>query len=203
MIVVTPQQYVRTESRCNEHQEPLASTKIFLHNFLLVWNWEKSLGNLQDQNTLVPEHLTIASNKAVRLCDMALVLGNMKEYEEAEKRLQEAIEGFEEEFEKENPHTLIYKSQQQLKEAGDLFLQAIRIIKHVLGIDHQNTLDRIANIVSICLDHGYSSTRDQEMVTILTDRIRNNIQITEEEMVWVTRSFGKEIMLQITATVAR
>jgi predicted translin family RNA/ssDNA-binding protein len=69
-------------------------------------------------NTLVPEYLKIASKKAVRLCKMALALGDSKDYEEAEKRLQEAIEGCERALGKENPYTLagidslalIYKS---------------------------------------------------------------------------------------------
>ena len=67
----------------------------------------------------MPEYLKTASNKAVRSCDVALALGDSKEYKEAEKRLQEAIESYERMFGKENPHTLagidslalIYKSQ--------------------------------------------------------------------------------------------
>jgi hypothetical protein len=128
------------ESGYVEHQEPLSSTKSFSRDFLLVWNWEKPPGNLQDRagyeasveiNTLVPEYLKTASNQAARLCDVALVLGDSKEYEEAENRLQEAIKGCEGAFGKENPRplagidslALINKSQQQWTKAEDLFLQ--------------------------------------------------------------------------------
>jgi hypothetical protein len=61
---------------------------------------------------------------------VALALGNS---DEAEKRLQEVIEGCERAFGKENPYTLagidslalIYKSRRQWTKAADLFLQVI------------------------------------------------------------------------------
>jgi len=68
----------------------LALAKSFSRDFLLIWNWEKSQGNLQNQaiyeasveiNDLVPEYLKTTSDKASRPC---LALGD---YEEAEKRL--------------------------------------------------------------------------------------------------------------------
>jgi len=70
--------------------------KSFPHNFLLVWNWEELAGNLQDRvgyetpievNTLVPEYSIITSNKAARLYNVALILGDLEEYKEARKRL--------------------------------------------------------------------------------------------------------------------
>jgi hypothetical protein len=74
----------------------LALAKSFLRDFLLIWNWETFLKDLQNQvkyetlvkiNTLVPEYLKTALNKATRSCDVALALKDSKMYEEAEKRL--------------------------------------------------------------------------------------------------------------------
>jgi hypothetical protein len=96
MIAVTPRQW----SRYVERQEPLASTKSFPHDFLLVWNWEKFPVNLQDRagyetsveiNTLVPGYLKTSLNKVARICNVALVLGDSGEYKEAEKRFQDVI----------------------------------------------------------------------------------------------------------------
>jgi tetratricopeptide (TPR) repeat protein len=117
----------------------LASAKSFPHDFLLIWNWEKSQGNSQSQaryepsveiNDLVPEFLNTASDKAAKSCAVALALGDSEEYEEAEKKLQEAIEDYKRAFGKENPHTLagidslalVYRNQGQWAKAEDLFL---------------------------------------------------------------------------------
>jgi len=165
MIAVTLRQSVRTESGYVERQEPLASAKIFSRDFLLVWNWEKSQGNLQNQaiyetsveiNDLVLEYLKTTSDKATRSCDVALALGDSTEYEEAEKRLQEAIDGCERVFGKEDPRTLagidslalIYQSQQQWTKAEDLFSQVIQTRKRVQGMNYQDTLSSIANLAS-------------------------------------------------------
>ncbi len=83
MIAVTLRQSVQTESGNVKRQEPLASAKNLSRGFLLVWSWEKSQGNLQNQaryetsvviNDLVPECLNTASNRAATSCDVALIL---------------------------------------------------------------------------------------------------------------------------------
>jgi tetratricopeptide (TPR) repeat protein len=208
VIAVTLRQSVRIKSGYVERQEPLASAKNFSHDFLLVWNWEKSQGNLQNQaryetpveiNDLVPEYLKTALDKATRSCDVALAFEDSKEYEETEKRLQEAIDGCERASGKKDPHmlafidslALIYGSQKQWTKAEDLFLQVIYARKRVQGIDHQDTLNSIANLASNYIYQGYWSVGEREMVTSLTDRLRNNIQIAEEVVVEAARSFGK------------
>jgi hypothetical protein len=74
----------------------LTSAKSFLCDFLLIWNWETFLKDLQNQkgcktlveiNTLVLKYLKTALNKATRLCDVTLALEDLKMYKEAEKRL--------------------------------------------------------------------------------------------------------------------
>ncbi|KAE9363923.1 HET-domain-containing protein [Stipitochalara longipes BDJ] len=211
MIAVTLRPSLPMESRYIEYQESSASTKHFLHDFLLVWNWEKSPENSQDRaryetsldiNTLVPEYLKTALNKAARLHDVALVLGYSKEYEEAEKRLQEAIKYCEGTFGNENPRTLagmdslalIYISQQQWKKATNLLLQVVQIRKAVQGIDHKDTLGSIANLALVYMEDS-GSTRKEKKILSLTNRIRDNIQITEEDMVWIIESFGMRLII--------
>jgi hypothetical protein len=211
VFAVTLRQSVRVESGYVERQEPLASAKSFSRDFLLVWNWEKFQGNLQNQaryetpveiNDLVPEYLKKTSDKETRSWDVALALGDSKEYEETEKRLQEAIDGCERAFGKEDPHTLafidslalIYGSQQQWTKAEDLFLQVIYARKRVQGIDHQDTLNSIANLASTYIYQGHRSIGKREMVTSLTGRLRENIQIAEEVVVQAAGSFGKGLM---------
>ena len=72
-IAVALQQGVRTESGYIKHQESLSSMKSFPRDFLLVWNWEESAGNLRDRvgyetptevNTPVPEYFMTTLNKS-------------------------------------------------------------------------------------------------------------------------------------------
>jgi hypothetical protein len=83
-------------------QESLPSMGRFPLDFLLAWNWDESLPNLQGQatdetsigiNTLVSEYSMTASNKLTSLYDVTLILQDVKEYEEAGKRLQRAMKG--------------------------------------------------------------------------------------------------------------
>ncbi|KAF4624273.1 hypothetical protein G7Y89_g13898 [Cudoniella acicularis] len=87
----------------------------FPRDFLLVWDWEKPLGESQDQeeyealvkNIQVLEYLKAEfgdhSDKATRTWNVALVLGDLEECEKAEEMLREAIEIV---VGEEHPHTL-------------------------------------------------------------------------------------------------
>ena len=87
---------------------------------------------------------------------------------------------------------LIYYNQQQWVKAEDLFLQVIQTKKRVLGMEHQDTLSTIANLASTYIDQlFYSSRREPLRIRSLTDRIRDNVQITEEEMVQMESSLAK------------
>ncbi|KAH6677725.1 heterokaryon incompatibility protein-domain-containing protein [Halenospora varia] len=213
IIAVTPRQPMRRENEYVERQEPLASTENFLHNFLLVWDLERSPRNLHNRarcesqieiNTLVLEYLETAPNKAVRFCDVALVLGDLEEYEEAGKRFQETTEIFGGAFEIENLYTLACiesfaltcKSGEQWKKAEEFFLQVIRIRNRVQGMDHQDTLSSIANLVSTYIGQQQGDLRagERDAMTSLTDRIRDNVQITEKDMIQVVSAFDGKII---------
>jgi len=60
---------------------------------------------------------------------------------------------------------------------------------------HQDTLSSIANLASTYAYQGNSSSGAQGRIRSLTDRIRDNIQIVEEDMVQVTTFFGKELIV--------
>jgi hypothetical protein len=94
----------------------------FQRDVLLVWDWEKLLGESQDQEeyetliktpSQVPEHskaeLGDHLDKSTRTWNVAVVLGDLERYEKAEERLPEAIEMA---FGTEHLHTL--KSQHGL-----------------------------------------------------------------------------------------
>jgi hypothetical protein len=89
---------------------------------------------------------------------------------------------------------LLYKSQQQWTKAEDLFVQVIQARKRVQGMDHQDTLSSIANLASTYIDQDHSDGRRQQFSTSLPDRIRDNIQIPEGDVVQVARFFGKGLM---------
>ena len=202
VIAVTPRQGVQTESRYVERQESLPSMESFSREFLLVWNWDESNETLAEINTLVPEYLMTDSNKITSLYNMALILQDVEEYEEAGMRLQEIIEAYEglsteEHLYKlaymENP-AFIYKKKKQWKKAEDLFLQVIQIRKQVQGMDHLDTLSSIANLGSTYVYKGILSAKALEMMEDLLSRVKHNVQIPEEEMVLIAKSFGKEIL---------
>lgn len=199
-IAVTLQQGVQMESGYVKRQGPLPSMKSFPRDFLLVWNWEELAGNLRDRvgyetpievNTLVPEYLMTTSNKAAILYDVALILGDLEEYEGARKRLQEAIESHKGMSTKEHLYkladienlALIHKKDKQWKEAEKIFLQVIETRKRVHGMDYLDTLSSIANLASIYIDQGDLSAVELEMIKDLIYRIRDNVQILEEEVV--------------------
>ena len=202
VIAVTPRQGVQTESRYVERQGSLPSMESFSRDFLLVWNWDESNETLAEINTLVSEYSMITSNKITSLYNVALILQDAEEYEETGKRFQEIIEASEGPSTEEHLYKLaymenpafIYKKKNQLEKAEDLFLQVIQTRKRVQGVDHPDTLSSIANLASIYVDEGRLSTKTLEMMEDLLSRVKHNIQILEEEMVLITKSFGKEIL---------
>jgi ankyrin repeat protein len=107
----------RTESGDVEWPKLLQSITIFPHEFLLVWSWENSL-KLQDPgeyevlvrtNSWASEQSEVELggllDKANRFWNVAIILDDLEEYEKAEERLREAIEGYEIVFRKEHLYT--------------------------------------------------------------------------------------------------
>ena len=97
--------------------------------------------------------------KATRLYKVALILEDLEEYKEAEKRLQEAIEGYKRALGKEHLYTLelinklaiIYKKSEQWKKAEELFLQ-VQIKTYKQGEEHSDIFHTLINLISIYKD---------------------------------------------------
>jgi hypothetical protein len=211
MIGATLWRYAQTESGHLNPQNALPLTQSFSREFLLVWNWEESQKISQDRvkyessteiNTLVPEYLKTASDKAARSYDVVLVLGDSQEYKEAQKRLQEEIKSRETTFGKEDLNTLalterlamIHKNQRQWTEAKDLLLELIKIRQRVQGIDHQDTLGSTANLASIYIDQVYRNSELEKVKASLLERIRDNVKITEIDVALIASLASKDMM---------
>lgn len=95
------------------------STTHALRDFLLVWDWGNPLEEIHSQekyrtltktNSQIPQYPKAefgdTLGKAIRTSNIAIVLGDLKEYEKAQERLQEAIEGYERAFGEGRPYTL-------------------------------------------------------------------------------------------------
>lgn len=174
----------------------------FSRDFLLAWNWDKSNETLAEINTLVSEYSMTASNKITSLYNVALILQDAGEYEETGKRLLEITEAYKGLSMEEHLYTLacmeklesIYKKEEQWKNAEDLFLQVIQIRKRVQGMDHPDTLSSIVNLASTYVDKDRLSAKALKMMEDLLSRVKHNVQILEEEVVLIIKSFGKEIL---------
>jgi ankyrin repeat protein len=94
------------------------SEKFFNRDFLLIWDWENSFEKLQDlehealirTNNRGLEHSELELGghlgKATRTWNVALILGDLGEYREAEERHQEAVKGYEIVFGEKDSYTL-------------------------------------------------------------------------------------------------
>ncbi len=74
-----------------------------------------------------------------------------------------------------------------------MFVQVIQTKKRVQGMNHQGTLSSTTNLASIYIDHNHSDARMQQLSTSFPDRIRDNIQIAERDVVQVASLFGKQL----------
>jgi hypothetical protein len=88
VIAVTPLK----ESGSPRQLELSQSITHFPRDFLLVWDWEQPLEESQDREE---SKNWMSFDQATRTWNVALILGDLEEYKKAEKRLREAIKGYE------------------------------------------------------------------------------------------------------------
>ena len=212
VIAATPPESIQTGKTDIKWLELLQTITTFPHSLLLVWNWEKSSGGLQDRerseasrdlNSLKLGYSKTNLDKATRLFDVALILRDSGEYEEAGKKLREVAEGYERLFGKEHLHTLTamdalaltYENQKKWKEAEELSLQVIQTRKRVQGVDHQDVLSGIASVVLIYVNQDQARLKKEQllMMTNLANQIRDNAQIPEREVIRVVKLFGQKM----------
>jgi hypothetical protein len=84
--------YSSKEERNFKQLELSKSITYFPRYFLLIWDWEQLLEESKDREE---SKNLVSLDKATRIWNVALILGDLEEYEKAEKRLREAIEGYE------------------------------------------------------------------------------------------------------------
>ena len=212
MISVTPPESIQIGKIDIKWLELLQTITTFPHSLLLVWNWEKSSGGLQGRerseasrgfNSLKLGHSKTDLHRATRLFNVAVILRDLGEYEEAGKKLREVVEGYETLFGKEHLHTLTamdalaltYKIQKKWKEAEELFLQAIQTRTRVQGVDHQDVLSGIASVVSIYVNQDQARLEKEQLLMMadLVNQIRDNVQIPEREVIQVVNLFGRKM----------
>jgi len=177
----------------------------FPRKFLLVWDWEKSLGRPEDGgnyecflNSRALNHakieLEIRLDKGARLESIGLVLGDLGKYEEATKKLREAMETYEIFFGREHQCTLAamdnlalaYRSQggrENIEKAEKLGL-----ITDLLG--RRGDYRKITEDGIIRIARSF----DQEVMTVLLDRRGDEVQVTKGVMRAAAGNYGKEMM---------
>ncbi|PQE33956.1 hypothetical protein CJF32_00002798 [Rutstroemia sp. NJR-2017a WRK4] len=205
------------EEEDDESPKPLralSSIKNFSRDFLLVWDWGNTLEILQGQagdessmeiNALVPGYLMTDAKKADMLIKTALALGDTKFYDKAKLKIQEAVGNYEQILGEEDLSMLalkeslawIYsaKNQKQRTEAANLMLQVIRMREVVQGTDHQDTRKSVAKLASIYMGQDWKDYRKTLRITSrVTNRIEKNIQIDEDDIVYVASVYGGNMM---------
>jgi hypothetical protein len=96
MIAARPLEEIPVRSGYIEWSELLQSGILFTRDFLLVWDWETSLGKFQhpERYDRVLEYSTELEgylDKATRIWNVELILGDLEDYQEADKILREAV----------------------------------------------------------------------------------------------------------------
>lgn len=100
MIAARPPEKIPVRNGYVEWQRFVQSGLLLTRDFVLIWDWEISEENFQtpggDGRSLeYSTDLTGSLDKATRMWNIALILEDLEEYEEAEKKTQEAIRGYE------------------------------------------------------------------------------------------------------------
>ncbi|KAH6710941.1 heterokaryon incompatibility protein-domain-containing protein [Leptodontidium sp. MPI-SDFR-AT-0119] len=129
VIAVTPLK----ESGSPKQVELSKSITHFSRDFLLVWDWEQPLEESQD---LEESKNWMSFDQATNIWNVALILGDLEEFEKAEKRLREAIKGYEIAFGEEQS---ILKSQYGLTPllwaVGNGYIDVVNLLLAKDGID--------------------------------------------------------------------
>ena len=149
IITARPPKNIPIGRGCIKWSELLESGIPFTRDFLLVWDWENRLGEFQrlesyeallQKNNRVLEYLTEIEghlDKATRIWNVALILGDLEEHQEVHEKLQEVIESFEIALGVEDSYRL--KSQYKLTPlswaAGNGYDTVVHLLLVKYGVD--------------------------------------------------------------------
>ncbi|USP73981.1 hypothetical protein yc1106_01255 [Curvularia clavata] len=111
MIASKPPEKIPVRDGYVEWPRFLQSGLLFTRDFVLIWDWEISVENFQtlegdDRSLEYSTDLTGSLDKATRMWNIALILEDLEEYEEAEMKTREAIRGYEIALGLQHPYTL-------------------------------------------------------------------------------------------------
>ncbi|TGO13444.1 hypothetical protein BTUL_0069g00110 [Botrytis tulipae] len=211
VIAVNLEGHTQRDRGYIECPAPSHSMKNFSRDFLLIWNWEQSLkypqGQAEYEGTIesyfsVPEYLETDTNRAVNSINVALALGDTKNYVKAENILRRQIENYEGILGRESLHVLalkeslawIYHEKDERTIAENLFLKVIHIRKCFQGMYHHDTLSTVAKLGLVYMKANPAwgvASRDMRRIS---NRIENNIQMSEEDLITVGRLYDYKMM---------
>ncbi|KAM0130592.1 hypothetical protein ACHAO1_007831 [Botrytis cinerea] len=211
VIAVTLQDKIQKKGEWFKSLRPLLSMKGFSRDFLLIWNWEKGPESLQGQvedediterYTSMLEYPKMDTNKTVNSINVALALGDTRNYEKAKNILQIQVANYEGVLERESLDMLalkeslawIYREKNKQMLAENLFLQVIETRKGFQGINHRATLSSMARLGLVYMLAELSPQNHRKFITRLSNQIENNDQISEEDMIKVGNLSSHKMM---------
>ncbi|EMR82326.1 putative het domain protein [Botrytis cinerea BcDW1] len=211
VIAVTLQDKIQKKGEWFKSLRPLLSMKGFSRDFLLIWNWEKGSESLQGQvedediterYTSMLEYPKMDTNKTVNSINVALALGDTRNYEKAKNILQIQVANYEGVLERESLDMLalkeslawIYREKNKQMLAENLFLQVIETRKGFQGINHRATLSSMARLGLVYMLAELSPQNHRKFITRLSNQIENNDQISEEDMIKVGNLSSHKMM---------
>ncbi|KAM0168684.1 hypothetical protein ACHAPF_010749 [Botrytis cinerea] len=224
VIALTLQDKIQRNGEWFRSLRPLPLVKKLSRDFLLIWNWEKSPEELQGQAedgdtieryTSIPECLKTDTKRAINSINVALVLGDTIDCENAERILQRQIKDYEKKLRGDNLHILAlkeslgwicYKRNDTTKaenlflemvdttKAENLFFEVIETRQAFQGRYHQDTLSSMARLGLVYMLAELSPQNHGEFIIRLSNQIENNDQISEEDMIKVGNLSSHKMM---------
>ncbi|EXM14283.1 hypothetical protein FoTM2_013554 [Fusarium oxysporum f. sp. vasinfectum] len=157
----------------------------FPHDFLLVWDWEESWDMPGDgvyeslMSRRVPKEakaeLESYLDKAASLRNMGLMLGDWQKYEEAEEKLQKAINAHKRASGKELSHTVEAMDNLARMYGGGDWKKAKKLGEMADLLQRRGDYTQITDGVMIRMAGSFC----QELMTLLLDWREDEVQITE------------------------
>ncbi|WAO92355.1 HET domain-containing protein [Fusarium falciforme] len=170
----------------------LRSITIFPRDFLLVWDWEAEDDECLMSSRVPKTDLKSFLDKAGRLRNMGLILGDLEKYEEAEKNLRKVINAHERAPGKELSHTLAAMDDLALMCGGGgdwKRAKKLGVMADLLGRRGDYAQITEEGMIRIARSFG------QELMTLLLDWREDEVKITEEVVEAAARNrSGKEVM---------
>jgi tetratricopeptide (TPR) repeat protein len=199
---------VQLETESIKFEEVLRSIRNFPHDFLLVWDWDWEMPSERSDDESQKQNLSFARplkhgelDTTTKLFNAALILKDVKEYEEAKNRFQEAGKNSEQDFGLDHSKTLKYleylvlfhREREEWNELEELLKETISKRRRLLGLEHQDTVTSMRELALCYRGQGHiEKAKHLGMIVEIfkqkqywNDGLRNHI-------IGISRSFGGE-----------